>query len=76
MEITKTKVAGKPSNIVGDSNSTLILRGSSLKYQFGNSFIDIIKNGKLNVSSEKLIKKVTSEDEITSNGLYIIEKSA
>ena len=75
MEITKTKVAGKPSNIVGDSNSTLILRGSSLKYQFGNSFIDIIKNGKLNVSSEKLIKKVTSEDEITSNGLYIIEKS-
>ena len=33
-------IAGKSSEVVGNKDSTLILRGSSVKIQWGNKFID------------------------------------
>jgi len=68
-----TVIAGRPSNTVGDKDSTLVLRGSSIKIQWGNKFIDLLKNGKINVEVEKILKVSDSVDNITSDGLYLIE---
>ena len=45
--MTNTVIAGKSSNIIGKKDLPLILQGSSVKVQWGNKFIDIIKNGKI-----------------------------
>lgn len=45
MEIVK--IAGKPSTVVGKQNTNLVLRGQAIKIQYGNKFIDLIKDGKL-----------------------------
>jgi hypothetical protein len=49
--MSTTTIAGKPSNTIGEKDSTLVLRGSSIKIQWGNKFIDLIKNGKINSDS-------------------------
>lgn len=68
-----TVIAGRPSNTVGDKDSALVLRGSSIKIQWGNKFIDLLKNGKINVEVEKILKVSDSVDNITSDGVYLIE---
>lgn len=73
--MASTVIAGKPSNTVGDKDSTLVLRGSSVKYQWGNKFIDLIKNGKINVDSEKILKIANSIEEVKSDGVYLIKDS-
>ena len=71
--MASTVIAGKPSNTVGEKDSTLILRGSSVKIQWGNKFIDLIKNGKINVESkEDVLKKADSIDEAIKDGIYLI----
>lgn len=66
-------IGGKPSNIIGDASSQLILKGTSVKIQWGNKFIDIIKNGKINTEVENILQVVNSEDDITSDGIYLIK---
>lgn len=68
-------IAGKSSEIVGNKDSTLILRGSSVKIQWGNKFIDLIKNGKIAAESEKILKVANSEEELKSDGIYLIDES-
>lgn len=68
-------IAGKVSNAIGNKDSTLILRGTSIKVQWGNKFIDLIKNGKINSESEKILKTVQSVDDIKSDGIYLLDKS-
>ena len=70
-----TTIAGKPSNVLGDKDSTLILRGSSVKIQWGNKFIDVIKNGKIASEYEKILKIADSIDSVTKDGIYLIEES-
>lgn len=41
------KIAGKPSTVIGTQNTNLVLRGQSVKIQYGNKFIDLIKDGKI-----------------------------
>jgi hypothetical protein len=62
--MASTVIAGKPSNTVGDKDSVLVLRGSSVRVQWGNKFIDLIKNGKVNVEYDKILKKVDSVESI------------
>lgn len=68
----KLNIFGKSHNVVGESSSDLILKcRGSVKVQWGNKFIDIIKDGKINVDS-KFIFSVNSVNDIKSkNGLYI-----
>lgn len=73
--MASTVIAGKPSNTVGEKDSTLILRGSSVKIQWGNKFIDLIKNGKINVDVDKILKTADSVEGITSDGIYLVGES-
>lgn len=71
-----TVIAGRPSNTVGDKDSTLVLRGSSIKIQQGNKFIDLLKNGKINVEiPEQNIIKISNQSEISKNGIYILQQN-
>lgn len=70
-----TTIAGKNSNVVGNKDTTLILRGTSLKYQFGNKFIDLIKNGKINSESEQILKTADSIDSVQSDGIYLVDEN-
>jgi hypothetical protein len=58
--IIKTVIAGKNSNVIGNSDSPLILRGQGIKVQWGNKFIDLIKNGKVASENTKLLYIVDS----------------
>ena len=71
--MSNTVIAGKPSNTVGEKDSVLILRGSSVRVQWGNKFIDLIKNGKVNAEYDKILKTANSVDTIKSDGIYLIE---
>lgn len=68
-------IAGKPSEVIGNKDSTLILRGSSVKVQWGNKFIDLIKNGKIATESEKILKVANSEEELKTDGIYLVDES-
>lgn len=73
--MSTTTIAGKPSNTIGEKDSTLVLRGSSIKIQWGNKFIDLIKNGKINSDSQKLLKTADTVEELTTDGLYLVGDS-
>lgn len=73
--MASTVIAGKPSNTVGDKDSVLVLRGSSVKIQWGNKFIDLIKNGKIASEGEKILKTADSIESVVTDGIYLIEDS-
>lgn len=69
------KLFGRTYSTVGNSDSDFIIKTrGQVKVQWGKKFIDIIKNGKLNVDVT-LIKEVSSIDSITSDGIYMLEGS-
>lgn len=57
---------------IGSSGTNLILKTKGkVKIQYGNKFIDLIKDGKINTSTN-IIQEVESIDNIgTSNGIYV-----
>lgn len=62
---------GRSYNQVGDSNSDFIIKTKGqIKIQWGNKFIDLIKDGKINVDAQFIYKEssVGSRD-----GIYVIE---
>ena len=69
-----TTMFGKAYDTVGSADRNLILQTrGDLKVKWGNKYIDLIKNGKINVDVD-LLKKVNSKDSIYKDGLYLIEK--
>lgn len=74
--IKKGKILDKIYTIVGDEGTDIILNSKgNVKIRFGNSFLNLIKNGK--ISSEAIsgysssgIKEVGDKSEITSDGIY------
>ena len=65
---------GKAYDTVGSTNKNLVLQTrGDLKIRWGNKYIDLIKNGKINVDVE-LIQKVSDVSEIVKDGIYLIEK--
>lgn len=72
--MSNTTIAGKPSNIIGDQYSQLILRGSSIRVQWGNRFIDLIKNGKIAIEEQEIFKTANSEEELNKDGIYKINE--
>ena len=71
--MASTVIAGKPSNTVGEKDAVLILRGSSVKVQWGNKFIDVVKNGKINAEYDKVLKSIDSVESIKQDGIYLID---
>ena len=64
---------GRTYNSVGNSNADFIIKTrGQVKVQWGKKFIDIIKDGKLNVNME-VIKKVATIDRISTDGIYYVE---
>ncbi len=66
-------IAGKSSEVIGNKDSTLILRGSSVKVQWGNKFIDLIKNGKIASDNKlELFYIVDTVEAIKKDGIYLV----
>lgn len=67
------KFFGRTYETVGNVSGDLLLKTrGGVKVQIGSSFIDLIKNGKINVDID-IIKEVSSKEDIIDNGLYIVK---
>ena len=61
----------------GSSSSPLLLRSNGeIKLQWGNKFIDLIKNGKINSEAKDYIFTVDTSDEIKANGIYLVTEDS
>lgn len=71
---SKLNMFGSSHDIVGSTSSDLILKTrGKIKIQWGSKFIDLLKDGKLNVENE-VIRKVSNKDAIgNKNGIYITD---
>lgn len=68
-----TTMFGKAYDTVGSADKNLILQTrGDLKVKWGGKYIDLIKNGKINVDVD-LLKKVDSKEDIYKDGLYLID---
>lgn len=66
----KFNAFGKSHSVVGETSSDLLLRcRGGIKVQWGNKFIDLIKNGRINVDSN-IIHKADSVG--VKDGIYVI----
>ena len=69
-----TTMFGKAYDTVGSADKNLILQTrGDLKVRWGNKYIDLIKNGKINVDID-FLNKVDSKDSIYKDGIYLVEK--
>lgn len=68
---------GKNYQEAGFSSSPLLLRSNGeIKLQWGNKFIDLIKNGKINSEAKDYIFTVDTSDEIKANGIYLVTEDS
>lgn len=68
---------GKNYQEAGSSSSPLLLRSNGeIKLQWGNKFIDLIKNGKINSEAKDCIFTVDTSDEIKANGIYLVTEDS
>ncbi len=68
---------GKNYQEAGSSSSPLLLRSNGeIKLQWGNKFIDLIKNGKINSEAKNYIFTVDTSDEIKANGIYLVTEDS
>lgn len=66
------KLFGRSYNQIGSSNADMLIKTKGqLKLQYGSKFIDLIKDGKLNVNSEFIFKVNALQDITGNNGIYI-----
>jgi hypothetical protein len=69
----KTSMFGKTYNTIGSTDSNFIIKTKGdLKVQWGNKYIDVIKNGKIASEGKNLLKIVASEEEVTGTGVFIV----
>lgn len=70
----KTSMFGKTYNTIGSTDSNFIIKTKGdLKVQWGNKYIDVIKNGKIASKDSNLLKQVISKDNIKGDGIYVLE---
>lgn len=74
LEATKqdnVKAFGRSYNQVGSSNSDFIIKTKGqVKIQWGQKFIDLLKDGKINVNSDFIFK---AKQVGSKNGIYVLE---
>lgn len=69
----KTNMFGKTYNTIGSTDSNFIIKTKGdLKVQWGNKYIDIIKNGKIASSGAAVIKAVDTIEDIKKDGIYLV----
>ena len=70
------KLFGRAYESIGSTGSDFIIKTKGqVKIQWGNKFIDIVKNGKIAVDTD-IIESINSENEIPSkNGIYYVKDS-
>ena len=67
------KFFGRTYETVGNVSGDLLLKTrGGVKVQIVSSFIDLVKNGKINVDID-IIKEASSKDNIIDNGLYLVK---
>lgn len=68
---------GKNYQEAGSSSSPLLLRSNGeIKLQWGNKFIDLVKNGKINSEAKDYIFTVDTSNEIKANGIYLVTEDS
>lgn len=68
---------GKNYQEAGSSSSPLLLRSNGeIKLQWGNKFIDLVKNGKINSGAKDYIFTIDTSDEIKANGIYLVTEDS
>lgn len=68
---------GKNYQEAGSSSSPLLLRSNGeIKLQWGNKFIDLVKNGKINSEAKDCIFTIDTADEIKANGIYLVTEDS
>lgn len=76
------KVSDKKSNVmfgrsysqIGSSDSDFVIKTKGqVKIQWGNKFIDLIKDGKINVDSKFIFSVNTVDDIGVKNGIYVTQ---
>lgn len=71
----KTNMFGKAYNTIGSTDSNFIIKTKGdLKIQWGNKYIDLIKNGKVASQYESIFKIVDTEADIKGNGIYLVSE--
>lgn len=69
----KTNMFGKAYNTIGSTDSNFIIKTKGdLKVQWGNKYIDVIKNGKIASSNESIFKVVDIVEDIKGDGIYLV----
>jgi hypothetical protein len=69
----KTTMFGKTYNTVGSSDSNFIIKTKGdLKIQWGNKYIDVIKNGKIVSNDISIFYIVETKDDIKNDGIYLV----
>jgi hypothetical protein len=64
---------GKTYNTVGSANTNLMLQTKGdLKIRWGNKFIDLVKNGKINAEAD-ILKTADSSESISVDGIYLVK---
>lgn len=70
----KIKLFGRSYNQIGTADADAIIKTKGqLKIQYGNKFIDLIKDGKINVNAEFIFKAKSIEDISGNDGIYICD---
>lgn len=70
----KLKLFGRAYNQIGSSDADVIIKTKGqLKLQYGNKFIDLIKDGKINVNTEFIFKAKAIENITGNDGIYVCE---
>ena len=70
--MSSSNMFGSSYEVVGNSTADLLLKTSGkVKIQWGNKFIDLIKDGKINVNSQIIYQVNTVDDIRNKPGIYI-----
>lgn len=65
---------GRSYSSIGSSSSDFVIKTKGqVKIQWGNKFIDLIKDGKINVNSKFIFTVGTSDDIGSRDGLYVTD---
>ena len=75
----KTTIGGVVYETVGSSSSNLLLKSNgTIRVQWGNKLIDLIKNGKIASGAEKSeqVFVISDESELGSDGVYVLDTDA
>ena len=68
-------IFGKNQGEIGSLDKNLVLRTKGRVYiRYGRKYIDLLDSqGNLNVKVPKVLSKITSKDQIKSNGFYLLD---